>query len=151
MNAIEGVLGLQEPDPFTAFTVLRNVGGMALHFTGAQYDWPAHSPTHTYLSTQATSYPCTWARTLTHALAQTQSDGIIGATDDEIITLLRLSVLAHCKPDLVYNRYIFKFQAESTEYMDLFARAFPNSKVGLVWFSSIEKCVISNYYYHHKV
>jgi len=80
LGRIEGVLGLQEPEPFTSLGYLRNTGG---------------------------------------------------ATDEDIITLLRISLLAHCKPKLHHsgqvNKWVFKFQSQVTEFMDLFPRAFPKS------------------------
>eukprot|EP00026_Physarum_polycephalum_P009666 Phypoly_transcript_09797.p1 GENE.Phypoly_transcript_09797~~Phypoly_transcript_09797.p1 ORF type:complete len:403 (+),score=59.49 Phypoly_transcript_09797:126-1334(+) len=55
-----------------------------------------------------------------------------GATDEEVITLLRLSLLAHCKPKLNHpgnvSKWVFKFASQVTEYMDLFPRAFPKSQ-----------------------
>eukprot|EP01111_Echinosteliopsis_oligospora_P011778 TRINITY_DN3957_c0_g1_i1.p1 TRINITY_DN3957_c0_g1~~TRINITY_DN3957_c0_g1_i1.p1 ORF type:complete len:410 (-),score=87.14 TRINITY_DN3957_c0_g1_i1:33-1262(-) len=80
MGKIKGVLGLQEPEPFTSLTGLRNAGG---------------------------------------------------ATDEDIVKLLRLIVVCHCKPEIHHHaniqKWIFKFQSQVTEYLDLFASAFPTS------------------------
>jgi len=78
LGKIDGVLGLQEPEPFTSLAGLRNAGG---------------------------------------------------ASDDEIITCLRLCLVSHCRPHHKnVKKWIFKLQSQMTEIMDLFPRAFPNAQ-----------------------